>query len=165
MEPGSKKYLDAGEIVNTHGVRGEVKIVPWADSAAFLRGFRTFYIDGRAYTVLRSAVHKGCLLAALEGVPDLDAAAALKGKTVQIDRAEAQLPAGRYFISDLIGARVVTEDGEEIGMLADVIENPTQRVYVVRGPAGEHLIPAVPAFIRAVDPERGVMTVHLIEGM
>jgi 16S rRNA processing protein RimM len=159
-----RKYLDAGEIVNTHGVRGEIKIVPWADSADFLRGFRTFYIDGAAYRVLRSSVHKGCLLAALEGVSDMDAASALKGKIVQIARAEARLPAGSYFLSDLLGARVVTEDGEAVGTLEDIIENPTQRVYVVRGET-EHLIPAVPAFIRGVDPEAGVVTVHLIEGM
>jgi 16S rRNA processing protein RimM len=120
-----RKYLDAGEIVNTHGVRGEIKIVPWADSADFLRGFRTFYIDGAAYRVLRSSVHKGCLLAALEGVSDMDAASALKGKIVQIARAEARLPAGSYFLSDLLGARVVTEDGEAVGTLEDIIENPT----------------------------------------
>ena len=62
-----QQYLEAGKITNTHGVRGEVRITPWADSAAFLRGFRTFYIDGQPVRVLRSRVHKNQLIAQLEG--------------------------------------------------------------------------------------------------
>ena len=159
-----EKFLEAGQIVNTHGVRGEVKIQPWADSAEFLRGFKKLYINGTAYRLRGSFVHKGCLIAALDGVEDVNAAMALKGKTVCIDRADVKLPKGKYFLSDILGARVLSEDGTELGVLADVIENPTQNVYVVRGGA-EHLIPAVPEFIRGVDTENGIVTVHLIEGM
>jgi len=159
-----EKFLEAGEIVNTHGVRGEVKIVPWADSAEFLRGFKQLYINGTDYRLRGSFVHKDCLIASLEGVEDVNAAMVLKGKRVCIDRTAVRLPKGKYFLSDIIGAKVVSEDGSEIGTLADVIENPTQNVYVVRGET-EHLIPAVPEFIRGVDVDEGVVTVHLIEGM
>ena len=159
-----EKFLEAGEIVNTHGVRGEVKILPWADSAEFLQGFKKLYINGEAYKLRGSFVHKGCLIATLDGIDDVNAAMTLKGKTVCIDRADVKLPKGRYFISDILGARVVTEDGTEIGVLADVIENPKQNVYIVRGET-EHMIPAVPEFIRNVVVEHGVVTVHLIEGM
>ena len=159
-----EKFLEAGQIVNTHGVRGEVKILPWADSAEFLQGFKKLYINGEAYKLRSSFVHKGCLIATLDGISDVNAAMTLKGKTVCIDRADVKLPKGRYFISDILGARVVTEDGTEIGVLADVIENPKQNVYIVRGET-EHMIPAVPEFIRNVDVDHGVVTVHLIEGM
>lgn len=158
------KFLEAGEIVNTHGIRGEVKILPWTDSADFLRRFRTLYINEKPYTVRSSFVHKGCLIAALEGVGDVNAAMALKGRTVCFARADVTLPEGHFFLADVLGAKVVTEDGTELGELVDIIENPTQNVYVVCGER-EHLIPAVPEFIRKTDVENGIVTVRLIEGM
>ncbi len=158
------KFLEAGEIVNTHGVRGEVKILPWTDSAEYLRGFKTLYINETPYAVKSSFVHKGCVITALEGIEDVNAAMALKGRTVCFARADAPLPEGHFFLADILGARVVTEDGTKIGELADIIENPTQNVYVVKGER-EHLIPAVPEFILNTDAENGVITVRLIEGM
>ena len=156
-------YLEAGKIVNTHGVHGEVRIVPWADNAEFLRRFRTFYIDGTAYKVLRSRVHKSQLIAALEGVEDVNAAMALKNRVVSIDRDDAKLPEGRYFVQDLIGLAVKSDDGAELGQLSEVLDLPQGQVYVVKGER-EILIPDVPEFILNIDPETGI-TVHLIEGM
>ena len=158
------KYLEAGEIVSTHGVRGEVKILPWTDSAEFLRRFKTLYINEKPYAVKSGFIHKGCLIAALEGIDDVNAAMTLKGRTVCFARADARLPKGSFFLADILGAKVVTEDGAEVGELVDIIQNPTQNVYVVRGER-EHLIPAVEEFIRNTDIENGVVTVRLIEGM
>ncbi len=158
------KFLEAGEIVGTHGVRGEVKILPWTDSVDFLRRFKTLYINEKPYAVKSSFAHKGCMIASLDGVDDVNAAMALKGRTVCFARADARLPKGRFFLADLMGARVVTEDGALVGELVDIIENPTQNVYVVRGET-EHLIPAVPEFILRTDAEISVITVRLIEGM
>jgi len=149
-----ERFIEAGEVVNTHGVRGEVKIIPWTDSAEFLAAIRTLYIDGRAVKVR----------AALEGVEDVNAAMRLKGRRVFIDRADAKLPEGGYFIQDIIGAEVVTEDGESIGALAEVIDAPASMIYVVRGDR-ERLIPAVPEFILKTDADAGLITVRLIEGM
>lgn len=160
-----QQYLEAGQIVNTHGIRGEVRIVPWADSAAFLRKFKTFYIDGKAFHVVRSSEHKRQLIVQFEEVTDINAAMPLKGKTVFIDRADAKLPRGRFFIQDILGADVVTDDGASIGKLTDVLDLPGGQVYEVKGPEGEHLIPAVPEFVKNVDVDGGVITVHLIEGM
>ena len=157
-------YIEAGQIVNTHGVRGEVKIMSWLDSPEFLKSFRTLYIDGAPVKVLSARVHKDFVIAALEGVADVNAAMALKNKTVYIARADARLPEGTFFLADIFGARVLTDAGEEIGILADVLELPGQRVYVVKGET-ERLIPAVPEFVLNTDVENGVITVHLIEGM
>lgn len=159
-----QQYLEAGKITNTHGVRGEVRITPWADSAAFLRGFHTFYIDGQPVRVLRSRVHKNQLIAQLEGYDDVNAAMTLKNKVIHIDRADAKLPEGRYFLQDLLGMRVVSDSGETLGELADVLDLPQGSVYVVRG-TREILIPDVPEFLLNIDAERGEITVHLLEGM
>ena len=158
-----KKYLEAGKITNTHGVRGEVRITPWADSAQFLRRFSVFYINEQPVRVTASRVHKNQLIAKLEGVDDVNAAMELKNRVICIDRADAKLPEGRYFVQDLIGLPVRGDDGADLGTLADVLELPQGSVYVVRGER-EILIPDVPAFILNVDAEAG-LTVHLIEGM
>ena len=89
-----KPYLEAGKIVNTHGVRGEVRIQPWADDAAFLLGFRTFYIDGAPVPVAHSRVHKGMLVVKFQGVDDVNAAMTMKNRVVSIARADVTLPDG-----------------------------------------------------------------------
>lgn len=159
-----QQYIEAGKIVNTHGVRGEVKIQVWLDSPEFLRRFKTIYIDAKPVKMLSARVHKGFVIAVLEGVGDINAAMSLKNKTVHIDRADAKLGKGEYFLCDIIGARVENESGELIGVLEDILETPASSVYIVRGDS-EHMIPAVPEFILKTDAEQGVITVRLIEGM
>ena len=159
-----RQYIDAGKIVNTHGVAGEVKIEVWLDSPQLLKRCGRVYLGGAEKKLLSAREHKGFLIAALEGVEDLNAAMKLKERVVQIDRADARLPKGSYFLQDILGASVVDESGAEIGKLADVLELPGNRVYVVRGET-EHLIPAVPAFILDTDAEAARITVRLIEGM
>ena len=159
-----EKYLEAGKIVNTHGIRGEVKIEPWADSPDFLKRFKTIYIDSLPVAVQSARVHGAFVIAKLEGADDVNATMALKNRVVFIDRADVRLPKGRFFIADIIGASVVSDEGEALGELADVMEMPAQNIYVVRGER-EILIPDVPEFIKSIDAESGVITVHLIEGM
>ena len=118
-----KKYLEAGEIVSTHGVQGEVKILPWADGPEFLLQFDTFYLDGRPYAVRSARVHKTCVLASLEGIDTPEQGMALRGKRVCIDRDEAKLPEGSVFIADLIGCRALDEDGAALGRIEDVLTN------------------------------------------
>ena len=159
-----KPYLEAGKIVNTHGVRGEVRIQPWADDAAFLLGFRTFYIDGAPVHVAHSRVHKGMLVVKFQGVDDVNAAMTLKNRVVSIARADVTLPAGQYFQQDLLGIAVETDAGESVGTLREILDLPRVSVYVVQG-AREVLIPDRPEFVRSIDPAAGRMVVHLIEGM
>ena len=159
-----KALIEAGKIVNTHGVAGEVKIEVWLDSPAFMKRFPRLFVGEREYPVVSARVQKSFLLCRLAGVEDVNAAMPLKGRVVFVAREDATLPQGTYFLQDILGARVVDEEGREIGVLEDVLERPASNIYVVRGER-EHLIPAVPAFIRATDAENGVITVHLIEGM
>ena len=160
-----KALIEAGRIVNTHGVRGEVKIEVWLDSPQFFKSFKRLVLEtGEEKKILSAKTQKSFVIAALEGVADVNAAMALKGKTVSVYRADAALPHGAFFLQDIIGAKVVDEQGSEIGTLQDVMETPASNIYVVKGES-EHLIPAVPEFILKTDAENGVITVHLIEGM
>ena len=158
-------FLEAGQIVNTHGIQGEVKIVPWCDTPEFLCQFDTFYLDGQPIRVRSMRVHKGNVLAMLEGVDSVNAAMALKGKTLSIDRSGVVLPEGRHFIADLLGLEVIdAATGEKLGTVADVLTPPAHEVYVVRG-EHEYMIPAVDEFLAETNVEAGYIKVRLIEGM
>ena len=157
-------FLETGKIVSTHGVRGEVKILPWADDADFLVGLPRVFVDGREYAVQHSRVQKTCVLMKLAGIDDVDAAAKFRDKTVCISRTDVALPEGSVFIADLIGLRVVTDTGDEIGTVSDIMTMPGNNVYIVTG-SREYLIPAVPEFILERNLDAGFVRVKLIEGM
>ena len=159
------QFLQAGKIVNTFGVAGEVKIQPWADSPDVLQHLPCLYLEDQTpLRLLRGRVHKGCLIAAFEGVGDLNAAMTLKNRVVYLNRDDVPLPNNGYFLADVIGADVLNDDGTPLGTLADILELPQGTVFVVRGQR-EILIPNVPAFVRDVNTDSGVVTVHLIEGL
>lgn len=159
-----KMFVPAGRIVNTHGVQGEVKIEVWLDSPKFMKKFKRMFVGEKEFEILSGKEHKGFFIARLKGIDDINAAMPLKGRDVQVLKEDAKLPQGSFFIQDIIGARVVDEDGAEIGVLKDVMETPASLIYIVQGDT-EHLIPAVPEFIKETDPENGIIKVRLIEGM
>ena len=159
-----KQFLEAGKILNTHGVRGEVKAEAWTDEPAVLAGLKTLYLEGRPLRVESARVHKGFVLLKLEGVDSVEAAMALKNKVLTADRDSIPIAPGAFFLQDAIGQPVVTEEGAELGVLADILDYPAGRIFVVRGKE-EHLIPEQGGFIRSFDPEAGVLTVRLIEGL
>ena len=154
-------FLQAGEIVTTHGIRGEVKVLPWADGPEFLCDFSRVRIDGKAYKVESCRVQKTCNLLKIEGIDTVEQAQLLRGKTVEIYREDA--PADLIFAAELIGMEVFSDDSK-IGEITDVLDYPGNKVYVV---TGEHtyMIPAVKAFVLDTDMENNRMQVHLIEGM
>ena len=159
-----KQFLEAGEIVSTHGIQGEVKILPWADSPEFLLKFKTFYIGGKAVEVVSSRVHKTCVLAKLQGIDTPEEAISLRGQKILIDRNQVKLPKGTVFIADLLGCRVLDEDGNEIGKIKDVLTMPSSDVYVIEG-EHKYMIPSVKEFVKEINVEEGFVRVHLIEGM
>ena len=160
------EFIPVGRIVNAHGIRGEVKLNPEGFDPGFLTEFDTLYIAGEPVRVLSSRVHKSVVLLTLPGVTDMDAALALKGKVVSIRREDARLPEGEYFDEELVGLTVLDDaSGEELGRVDRVLTYPAHKIYQVKG-AREYLIPAVPGvFIASVDPDAGVMRVHLMKGL
>jgi len=160
-----KGLLEGGRIVNTHGIKGEVKIESWCDTPDVLAGLKVLYMDGKPCKIRSARVHKNCVVAFLEGVDNVDTAMTLKGKIIYLDRNDIALPEGQVFMADLIGLKVVDDDsGEELGRLTDVLSPSIQKVYVVRGER-DIMIPAVDEFIREINVEAGYVRVHLIEGM
>ena len=159
------KLIETGKIINTHGIRGEVRLQPWADTPGFLTGFDHFYIDGVPVKVLSAKVHKNNVIVAFEGIDDIDAAIKLKNKIVMVKRDDIELEEGRYFIADLIGLRVIDAvTGETLGTIHDVLTLPSHNVYVVNGER-EILIPAVPEFIIETNINEGFVKVRMIEGL
>ena len=154
-------FLEAGEIVTTHGIRGEVKVLPWADGPDFLCDFSRVRIGGKEYKVESCRVQKTCNLLKIEGIDTVEQAQTLRGKTVEIYREDA--PSELIFAAELIGMEVFADD-DKVGQITDVLDYPGNKVYVV---TGEHtyMIPAVKAFVLDTDMENNRMQVHLIEGM
>ncbi len=160
------RYLEAGKIVNTHGIAGEVKILPWADGPEFLLDFDTLYIDGQPMELTGARVHKNCVLAKLAGIDDINQAMKLRDKIVCIDREDVELEEGAFFLADLMGLEVrQAETGKVLGTVHDILTPPANNVYVVRGGEREYMIPAVPAFILETNIDDGYLLVRLIEGM
>ena len=155
------EFLEAGEIVTTHGVRGEVKVLPWADGPDFLLDYDRVVIDNAVYNVESCRVQKTCNLVKLQGVDTVEDGMALRGKVVKIYRCDA--PADIIFAAELIGVEVY-EDGVQIGCVKDVLDYPGNKVYVVKGEY-EYMIPAVKAFVLNTDMDNNRMDVKLIEGM
>lgn len=155
------EYLEAGEIVTTHGVRGEMKIYPWSDGPEFLLDFDRVLIDRRVYTVESCRVQKTCNLLKLSGIDTVEDAQKLRGKMVEVFREDA--PADLIFVPELIGMNVIA-DGVEIGKITDVLDYPGNKVYVIEG-EHQYMVPAVKQFILSTDMENNTMQIHLIEGM
>lgn len=160
------QFLETGQIVNTHGVRGEVKVVPWADSPEYLKQFHTFYLEEKPLKALSVRVDKANVLIRFEGIDTVEDAMKLKGKTLSVARADARLPQGRYFLADLMGLDVIdAATGDKLGVVTDILTPPAHNVYVVEGGAHRYMIPAVPAFIAETDVDGGFIKANLIEGL
>ena len=164
-----KQFLEAGKIVRTHGVRGELVLECWADSPEFLAGLKHLYFDGgsRDAGLVSSRVHKGRVLLKLQGVDTVEQGDALRGKVLYLDRDDVELPEGRYFLQDLIGLKAVDGNtGREYGVLQEVLPTGANDVYVITiADRREILVPAIKDCILSVDPEAGRMEIHLLPGL
>lgn len=163
-----KPFLEAGQITGTHGVRGEVRIQPWCDSAEQFAGFRTLYWDatGTRPVRLHARPHKQMALARLEGIDTVEAAAALRGRMLFVARRDLRLPEGYHLVQDLIGLTVVDADtGETYGRLTDVSQTGANAVYHMQTPRGEVLIPAIPQVVIAIDTAADILRLRPMKGL
>lgn len=165
----NKKYLECGKIVNTHGVKGAVKLESWCNTPDDLAELgRIFVVKGatpKEYRVKHASVFKQFVIAELEGVDDFDTAMALKNTVVYAAREDFELEEGDYFIADLIGLQVIdAADGKVYGTLKDIINRGASDIYVIDTPAGERMMPAVDEFVKEVSVDKGIF-VAPIEGM
>lgn len=162
-------YIECGKIINTHGCHGGVKLESWCNTPEVLASLKSLYLlSGGNYTghrVLRASVFRQFVVAELEGIADMDAALALKNTIVYARRSDISLDEGEYFIADLIGLPVRdASTGKLYGTLKETINRGASDIYVVDTPDGDRMIPAVPEFIRSIDPDTEIL-VSPIEGM
>ncbi len=155
-----KDFIEAGEIVTTHGVRGEIKVLTWLDSPEMLCEFERCCIDAVEYKVEACRVQKACNLLKLQGIDSMEAAQALRGKVIRLYRQD--ISEDVIFGDELIGVSVFCEN-QKIGEITDVLDYPGNSVYVID--KGAYMIPAVKEFILSTDIDKNEMCVKLIEGM
>ena len=155
------QFIEADEIVTTHGVKGEVKVLPWVDAPDILCEFDRCRIDGVEYTIESCRIQKTCNLVKLTGVDTMEAAQAMRGKVMELYRED--IDDDVIFAAELIGMQVLC-DGSELGKITDVLDYPGNSVYVVKG-KHEYMIPAVKEFILSTNVDANRMQVKIIEGM
>ena len=162
--------MEIGQIVSVHGIAGELKVYPWADSPSSLTGVKTVYlgaVGGDGVRVVSARPHGNMLLMRLEGVTSPEQGRKLVGKTLLAHRDEIPQEEGDYFIADLIGLEVIdASDRSHIGVLQDVTNTGHQDLYHVRMDDGRvRLVPGVSAFIKETDPEAGFIAIQPIKGL
>ena len=166
-----EKQLQVGVISSTHGVRGEVKVFPTTDDVTRFRQLKKVYLDtGREMLPLEIQnvkFFKQFAILKFKGIDNINDIEKYRGKSLMIDREDAvDLEEDEYFIADMIGMKVCTEDGSEFGTLKDVMETGANDVYVVELPDHQEvLLPAIKECILDVDLEENVMTIHLMKGL
>lgn len=162
------EYLAVGRVLRPHGVRGELLLESYTDFPEHLKQVQTVFVGETAepHPLVGARFHRGQLIIRLADCADRESADAYRGQIVQVRTSDAApLPAGRYYHYQLIGLKAVTEEGEQLGEVAEVLETGANDVYVVKGPDGEILLPAVSSIVRKIDLEAGQMVVRLLEGM
>ena len=166
-----QKYLEVGQIVNTFGVKGYVKVKPFTDDIKRFEELKTVYICKKAemkeVQIEEVKYHKDMVLLKIKGIEDLTEAEKYKGLFLKIDRKDAKkLPEGTYFIADLIGLEVYSDNEEYLGRVDDIFPAGSRDVYVVKDESGKQLLlPGIPDVIKKIDLENERIIVHLLEGL
>ena len=163
-----EKYLEVGKVVNTHGVRGDVKVIPWCDTANFVCNFETLYTKNgeTAFKVTRARVLGNMAILRFEGIDNPIKADTLRQTVLYINRDDAKLPEGSYFVADLIGLEVYDEQGKCYGKIKDVLKTGANDVYEIEADGGRlYYIPAIPSVILDTDIDNGKMTIFPMEGL
>ena len=164
-----KQFLEAGKIVGTHGVRGDLRVQSWCDSPEVLCDFDLLYLDENTpVTVEKAQVHKNVVLMHLKGVDTVEAAEALRGRVLHLDRNDVELPDDLVFIQDILGFRVHDlRTDRAVGRVRDVLSsNPAHDMYEIQGEDGRLVyVPAAKPFLKEIDMEAGVIYIESIEGL
>lgn len=165
------KYLEIGQIVNTFGIKGMVKVKPFTENVKRFDKLEKIYIENKKsrkeYEIEEVKYHKDMVLIKFKGINTLEEANLLRESCLIIDREkEEPLEEGTYYIVDMIGLEVYTEEGELLGKLEDIFNTGSNDIYVVKNELGKQiLLPAIGEVIKQIDMENKKMIVHLISGL
>ena len=164
-------YLKVGVVTTTHGVHGEVKVYPTTDDPERFLDLSYVLVDTgqekKELTIQNVKFFKNLVILKFKGIDDINDVMQYRSKDLWIRREDGvSLGEDEYYIADLIGMKVVLEDGTEYGTLKNVMETGANDVYVVsRKAGGEILLPAIKECILSVEIEKGIITIHLMKGL
>lgn len=158
--------LECGKIVNTHGLRGEVKALYYTDGPAFFDTVKRVHLSsGKSLTLSSWRQNKGAVLLKFKEIGSVEEAEALVGKTMSVSRADLPpLPEGRYYIADILGMEVVTDEGRNLGKVTDVFKTGSNDVYTVQGDR-EYLIPVIDEVVLSTDLALRTITIKPLKGL
>lgn len=165
-----EKYIRIGQIVNTHGNKGELKVYPLTDDPDRYRELKRVFVAQencyREYTVRRARNHKGIVIMELDEIQDMNEAVRLKGAYLELPVAELRaLPPGHYYIFQIVGLEVI-ENGVVLGHVTDIFKTGSNDVYQVEDAQGKKFyLPALKEVVRNIDLEAGKMEVVLPPGL
>lgn len=162
--------LQVGKIVNTHGLRGDVKVVSWTDTPDVIEELETIFVGDKKEEFHMQYVkyQKNNLIIKFKEIPDINVAEKYKNQILYAEReALGELPDGVYYITDLLGCKVVDDDsGEEIGILDDIFNNGGSDIYDVKKKDAKHLLlPVIDDVVKNIDIEERIIHVHVLEGL
>lgn len=164
------EYLSIGQIVNLHGVQGEVKVYPLTDNVLRFKKLKEVYVEVgselKSFKILEVKMLKNMVVLKLEGIDTVEAALKLKDCYLKVDREKAvKLPKDNYFICDLIDIEVFDIEGKLLGKVSDIIQTGSNDVYIVKNEGKELLIPALKSVFKEINIEDRKIIVELPEGL
>lgn len=165
-----KRYLEIGQIVGAHGIKGEMRVFPWCDSPDYLTKFKKLYFDinGRQSAAIeRCRPHGNITILKLEGIEDINSVLLKRGKTLFADRNDVELPEGDYYFQDLIGCVVIDyESGKEYGLLSNISKTGANDVWHIEDEnKKEYLIPAIKDVVKHIDIIGGLVKISPLKGI
>jgi len=165
------KNLEVGQIVNTFGIKGFVKVNPWVNDVTRFDDLKKVYIRIRKelneVEIEEVKYHKNQVLLKLKGIETVEQAELLRNGILEISREDAiPLEEDEYFIADLLESEVYSDEGKKLGILEDIYNTGSNDIYVVKNELGKSiLLPGIPEVIKEVDVENKKIIVHLLKGL
>ncbi len=163
--------LEAGKIINTHGLRGEVKVAPWTDYPDDFENIDYVYVKKKTgdekLHISSVKYQKNNLIIKFREISDINEAETYKNLILYVERNMlGELPEGVYYIADLLGSKVITAEGEEIGVIADIFNTGANDIYDVKREGKKNmLIPVIDEIVKDIDIEKKVITIEMMEGL
>lgn len=159
-------HLEIGQIVNTFGINGYVKVKPFTDDITRFDKLKTIYINNKVYEIEGVKYHKDLVLLKFKGIDKIEQAEPLRNLYIEIDRKDGVLEDGAYYIVDLIGLEVISDEGKLLGKLDDIYNTGSNDIYVVKDELGKQiLLPAIKDVVKEINLDEKKIVVHLLKGL
>lgn len=166
-----QEFLEIGQIVNTFGIKGMVKVKPFTDDITRFDRLKNVYVEihksKNQYEIQEVKYHKDMVLIKFKGIDKIEDAEALRNAYLKVDRKdEPELEEGTYYIVDLLGLDVYSDEGNLLGKVDDIYNTGSSDIYVVKNELGKQiLLPGIPEVIKDVNLDEGIIVVHIIKGL